>query len=231
MMHHKNILSLQRFSGEGEETGDTTQPDAGAETGGDLSFEALLKEKPAYKAAYDARVKRAIAGRFRQMKELEAHRDRTDPVLKAVAKRYGLTWEAGGDTEPLLKALEAPHNGPDREQLRSQVAAMRGRFPGFHLGRELENPAFARLVAAGTPLEAAYRLTHERELLERAMGYAIGRTRQSLSDRLRAGQNRPGENGMKPRQSPQAAPDPKSLTAQERKSLRSRVARGEKVYW
>ncbi len=235
MMRENNGLDLQRFSpeSEGGTTGENTPSDAGTEMSGDLSFEALLKEKPEYKAAYDARVKRAIEGRFRQMRQLEESHAKAAPVLRALAQRYGLSWQEGEDTQPLLDALSAPPQ-PSREErkskLRDQVTAMRGRYPSFRLEQEMRNPIFGRLLAQGTPVEAAYRLAHQPDALAQAMGYAISRTRQALADQMRSG-SRPPENAMTPRLSPQTAPDPRSLTPLERKNLRSRVAKGEKVYW
>lgn len=233
-MQKLKCLNLQRFSAEeADTTGVEVQPDAGAEKNGESSFELLLKENPQYKAAYDARVRRAVEGRFRQMRQMEERSTRADSVLSALAEKYGLAWKSGEDTTPLLDAL-ADETKTQREQavgrLRDQVIAMRSRNPSFRMEQEMRNPAFGRLLAHGVPVEAAYELAHRPETIAQAMHYAITRTRQAMADQLRSG-SRPQENGLTPRLSPQTATDPKSLTRQERKNLRDRVARGEKVYW
>lgn len=237
MTQATTTLDLQRFS-EGAQSAipgesETTQPDAGAEDSSERSFEALLKSKPEYKTAYDARVKRAIDGRFRQMKRLEDRQNQTAPLLKAVAQKYGLDWKDGGEIQPLLDALagDAPNSSREaaKKALCDQVAAIRSQHPDFRLEQEMRRPAFGQLVAQGVPLSAAYTLSHQPEALAQAMGYAIIRTRQAMADQLRI--SRPSENGLHTRLSGQAAPDPKSMSSQERKSLRDRVARGEKVYW
>lgn len=231
-MKKPTTLDLQLFSTEAEATGEGTQPDAGAEQSGDLSFEALLKEKPEYKAAYDARVKRAVEGRFRQMRQLEEQNTKSDAVLRALAQQHGLQWSSGQDTQPLMDALQAASRSSREKaagKLRDQVAAIRRQNPAFRMEQEMRNPLFCRLLAEGTPIEAAYRLAHQPDTLTQAMRYAISRTRQAMADQLRSG--RPQENGLTPRVSTQSVPDPKSLTRQERKNLRDRVAKGEKVYW
>lgn len=239
MMQANTLPDLQRFAQDagaalsGESDG--AQPDAGAADSGSSSFEELLKSKPEYKNAYDARVKRAIEGRFRQMKQLEDRQKQAAPLLKAVAQRYGLNWEDGSDIQPLMDALQADTAPAGRESakkaLMDQVAAIRRQHPGFRLEREMQRPAFGRLVAQGVPLAAAYSLSHQPEAIAEAMGYAIARTRQAMADQLRTGRQRPPENGLHAHLSAPAAPDPKAMSPQQRKNLRDRVARGEKVYW
>lgn len=178
-------IRLQRFAQEGN------APQEPSQEGGKLSFDDLLKSDPQYKAAYDAKVRKAVESRFRQNKSQKESGDRA-VYDRAMAQ---------------AKAL------------------------GISLAREMRNPTFGKLVAQGTPVAAAYELAHRRELLLGAMGYAIRRTGQGLSDALRSGSLRPRENAMSPNQSPTPAPDPRSLTPAQRQEMRQRVARGEKVYW
>lgn len=65
-MHERKWGFLQRF-GEEPSAGGEQAPDAGVQE--KPSFEELLKQDPEYKAAYDARVRRAVEGRFRQNRE------------------------------------------------------------------------------------------------------------------------------------------------------------------
>lgn len=229
-------FDLQRFSKNAgsEVTGEkeTSEPDAEASQE-ELSFEALLKSHPAYKAAYDAKVKKAIEGRFRQMKELEARQEQLAPVLEALAKRYGQQWTPETSPEEILLALQ--QDTPDRERelekLQDQVTAIQSIYPDFRLDEEMRNPAFGMLAAEGVPLPYAYELAHRQDAIASAMGYAISRTRQALTDQMLSGHLRPQENGLDPRISGAEAPDPRNMTAGERKALRAKVARGEKVYW
>ncbi len=231
-MHTDRNFDLQRFSQEAgpEVPGEAQTPDAGARENQTPSFDSLLKENPHYKAACDARIRKAVEGRIRDYKAMEARQERMAPLLEALTRRYG-----SEDVEALTRAVSEDQPRQTRQQtleaFRAQVAATRKRFPAFRLGKEMENPAFGKLVAKGVPMEEAYRLSHQNEALLEAMGYAIGRTRQALSDQLLAGSGRPPENALGSRASAPGPQDPRSLTAQQRKALRSRVARGEKVYW
>lgn len=200
-----------------------TAPDAGAQP----SFEALLEANPHYRQAHNERVRKAVEGRLRNQREAQA---RLEPLLEALHSRYGSC-----DTEELIRALAQDRPVKSRkeavEDFRGQVAATRKRFPAFRLEREMRSPAFGRLVAKGVPMEEAYRLAHQDKALMAAMGYAIRRTRQALADGLMAGTRRPGENALGGRTSVPSRPDPRRLTGQQRKELKARVARGEKVYW
>ncbi len=62
---------------------------------------------------------------------------------------------------------------PAFAQVLAQDKATQARYPGFQLAKELGNPAFGSLLAAGAPVRAAYELAHRRELILAAMGYAV----------------------------------------------------------
>lgn len=228
-------FDLQRFSQDAgsEVPGEKENEEPAAEASQQLPFDALLKSNPEYKAAYDAKVKKAIEGRFRQTKELEARQEQLAPVLEALAKRYGQQWTPETSPEEILLALQ--QDTPDREQelekLQDQVTAIQSIHPNFRLDKEMQNPAFGALAAEGVPLPYAYELAHRQDAIASAMGYAISRTRQALSDQMLSGHLRPQENGLDPRISGAEAPDPRNMTAGERKALREKVARGEKIYW
>lgn len=274
MLTTRQKPDLQRFSGSGDGTpgeARTQAPDAGVQQ--ELSLEMLLKQNPALKAQYDARVKRAIQGRFRNMKAgtvpssqgmPEARdsgntpktgervpetgktsdaggsnpgpppRQGTRSVLEALASRYGMSWEPDNQ-EALLRALEQDNPPLTREQalenLRQQVALIQTREPGFRLEKAMGNPRFGQLVARGVPVLYAWLLTRQKQDMTRAMGYAIDRTRKAMTDQLRAGGIRPREAGGRSTQAAAERPDPGAMTPKERKALRQRVARGEKVYW
>lgn len=199
-------------------------PDAGAQ---DPSFDALLEANPLYRQAHNDRVRRAVEGRLRGHRE---ERDRLRPLMEALEKRYGCA-----DVEGLVRAVAEDRPILTRQQkleaFRGQVAATRNRFPGFRLEQEARNPTFRRMVAAGMPMQDAYRLAHQDRALTAAMGYAIQRTRRAMADQIRAGGLRPGENALTGRAILPARPDPRRLTGQQRRDLKARVARGEKVYW
>ena len=104
-------------------------------------------------------------------------------------------------------------------ELMAQAEAARTRHPEFDLERELENPAFARLLRGGVDACTAYEVVHRKELEDR-------------SQRLAENACRPQENGLgNASLATVSKPDPRSLTRQERRTLRRRAARGEEIVW
>ena len=104
-------------------------------------------------------------------------------------------------------------------ELMAQAEAARSRHPEFDLEKELENPAFARLLCGGVDPCTAYEVIHRRE-------------REDCSRRLAENACRPQENGLgNASLATVSKPDPKTLTRADRKLLRRRAARGEEIVW
>lgn len=235
------MLDLQRFA---EETGGDA-PDAGeemaeilSENGGTVeekhrakqdsegkkeeqTFEALLRENPAYKSAYDARVKKALDGRFRQVRSMEEAFSRLEPVVKALCKHRGIS-----EQEP-ERLLEADPGAFARVEMEARQA--KRKYPALDLNREMQNPKFGILVARGVPVEAAYALTHGQELLGSAMAYAVRRAKEDLAAGMQASAARPTETGLGAQSAAVGGLDPARLTKAQRKAVREKVARGERV--
>lgn len=64
--------------------------DAAGKEGAQPTFEELLKSNPQYKADYDARVKKAINGRFAERRQMEGRLNKTQPIIEAIAAHYGI---------------------------------------------------------------------------------------------------------------------------------------------
>jgi len=100
-----NILNLQLFGDEAMAgTGDLANLDS-AETSVDTgeqvapveseeSFDSLIKGK--YKDDYNKAVKDAVSKRFKNQKDLQGQIDAIDPMIKALATRYGVQADASG---------------------------------------------------------------------------------------------------------------------------------------
>ena len=102
--------------------------------------------------------------------------------------------------------------------LMSRAEAVRTRYPDFDLDRELEDPAFARLLNSGVDPATAYEVVHHEELTAPAV-------------RLAENAARPQENGLSAAPAAVTKPDPRQLTRAERRALRRRAARGEEIVW
>lgn len=282
----REILNLQLFADGGDSgaTGDNAGTDAGfqktggtsqaaAETGAprtgaeaEPSFDELLK-RPEIKAAYDERVKKAIDGRFKKAKAMEARQAEIEPILELLGGKYGVTYGPDMDLAALRDAVmdddayyeeeaEARHMSVEGlKQLRKlerdnrrltqaeeqrkrdeawngivrQAEAAKAKFPGLDLEVEMKNPAFGRLLAGGVPVEAAYKAVHMDEIMSAGMQYAVRSTQEQTVNAIMSGQNRPRENGMGGGPPATNTTDPRKFTPEERKRIRERVARGERV--
>lgn len=113
-----------------------------------------------------------------------------------------------------------------------QAAEMAGKYPDFNLQKELDNPTFLRLTAPeiGLPLEDAYMALHHRDVT-RAISE---RSRQELSNSIRAGSARPVEHGIGAKAPSMVTFDYKNATRSQRAAFKKQIydaaARGEKIY-
>lgn len=117
-----NPLANVRFGIQPEETtrqANSSAPDAAEQEAPQrLSFEELLKSDPQYKADYDAKVKKAIDGRFKQANQTEARMGKMQPIIDAIAAHYGIDTSdpAGIDLDGLMKAV-----GNDRKMYEDEA--------------------------------------------------------------------------------------------------------------
>lgn len=117
------------------------------------SFDELLKKDPEYKAAYDARVKKAIDGRFARQQKQEERQKKLDPILDVLGSKYGLSrGEDGYDLDALTKAIDEDKSYYEEEALRRGMSVEElKRFK--HLERE--NDQFRRTMEERERQEAS----------------------------------------------------------------------------
>ena len=122
------------------------------------------------------------------------------------------------------------------EGLQQQGEAMKAKFPGFDLQKELKNPAFLRMTApdVGISVEDAYFAVHRNEIMSAGMQVAAQKTAQKMSNSIQAGSRRPTEAGTTG-QAPSVTTFDYSKASPEQRAafkayLRSEAAQGRKVY-
>lgn len=118
-------------------------------------------------------------------------------------------------------------------QVKAQAEQAKKLFPSLDLNVEMSNPDFARLIRAHVPVETAYKVIHADEITAAMMQHTAQQQAMAISNTIQAGQARPSENGLG-RTSPAnitRITDPRQLTREQRKELRRRAARGEKIVW
>lgn len=119
------------------------------------------------------------------------------------------------------------------QQHREQAEAFREKMPGFDLVKEMESsPVFTRLISNGVGVESAYYAVHHKELMAVGQQAAAIQAQRALAASIQAGQSMPSEGGLgrSPAVNPGSVVDPHAFTKENRRELRRRVARGEKVY-
>lgn len=164
-MHDYKLLNLQLLAdgGDGGASGGIGA-DAGPVSGNPgtdnqeqepqkASFEQLLKSNPDYKAAYDAKLTKALEGRFAKQKTIEDRQKKLDPIMDVLAGKYGLSrGDDGYDLEALSKAIDEDKSYYEEEALRRGMSVEElKRFK--HLERE--NDQFRRTMEERERQEAS----------------------------------------------------------------------------
>ena len=109
-----------------------------------------------------------------------------------------------------------------------QAEELNAQYPGFDLAREMQNPIFVRLTAPGVGIDpgTAYEIVHRRSLREADRRAGFERAAQAV----RSGSLRPSESALSGvYASTPVKTDPRNLSSDDRKAIRRRVERGERV--
>ncbi len=115
------------------------------------------------------------------------------------------------------------------QQWFTEAEAMKGKYPGFNLDAEVQNPQFVSMLKAGIPVEHAYKVIHMDEIVSDAMRTSAANTEKAVVSNVRAKGTRPQENGTASQSAFLIKDDVSKLTRKERAEIARRVARGEKI--
>lgn len=121
--------------------------------------------------------------------------------------------------------------GVDRiyEQLVSQADALKQLYPDFDLGAEMRDARFAGMLRSGVDMRSAFYALHGDEILPAAMQYAARTVEQRLAGAMRAGADRPGENGLHGSGAVRMGTNAAVLTRRDYDRICRMVERGERV--
>lgn len=177
-------------------------PEAAApETDCAAEFEELIQGR--CKQPFQQRVQKILDGRLRSLRQ-------ENEALRAQAEE-----QRGFESGCVAR-------------LAQEAEEIRRTYGDFDWQREMRDPAFGRLIAAGVDGRTAYEVCHSRELLARAMRYGAQRAAERLSRSIASGGQRVVENGGRGSSAVTRA-NPKALSAAELSEIRKRVQRGEKI--
>ena len=122
-------------------------------------------------------------------------------------------------------------------KLSEQGDALKAKFPGFDLKKEMENPVFRRMTAPGEGImsvEDAYRFVHHKEFEQAALKAASDQAAKNMANAVRSGTMRPKENGTSAAAPSVSTFNYRTASKEQRDALKARIrqagARGEKIY-
>lgn len=212
-------------------TGENAASDAGMQ---DLSEEFAQLIKGKYKDAYNRRVQETLQKRLRGNKKMTEKMEALTPVVEKLQSRLGVE---AGDISGLSKAVESLPTQPSRQQKAlqqqslwvQQAAQTKSTYPGFNMGKELQNPAFLRLLRNDVPVQTAYEVLHRDQLLPAAMAHTAFTVEQKLANHLAAMGSRPGESALGSGSAAVVKNDVSQMSRQDRADIIRRVRKGEKI--
>ncbi len=234
---------LQLFASEGEaavgETGENLAvagQESASENDPDTEFNDLINGK--FKEQFSKRTQAIIDKRFKQTKELEAFKDKAQPLISTLCEKYGV---AEDDVESLSQALsndnKATEGNSAQNNLRQKIGSwinqskeIQKNIPDFDLRTELRaDPMFGRLLLSGIPLKTAYETVHRDEILGGAVAFTADKVRRQVVHGIEARGMRPVENGVSSEGAVVTSVDVNSLTSQDILKILKQVENGANI--
>lgn len=129
----------------------------------------------------------------------------------------------------------------DRERNQQQVdqilmkwhqdsEALKQVYPDFDFDTEMQsNEEFNRLLQSNIDVRTAYEVTHLNDIIPAAMNFTAQKVEEKVTNKIRAGQNRPQEGAMGNRSPVVVKSDVSKLTKADMQEIFRRVANGEKI--
>lgn len=160
-----------------------------------------------------------------------------DEYLEKAAMERGMSKEGYKllldvqNREKLLNEREKQTQAQQNFERHIQSLSQQADALGIDLRAEMQNKEFMRLTSpqVGVPVELAYRLVHQEEILKNGMQYAAQQGAQRVAQAVQSGQSRAVENGMARKGSNVIyKPNPRDLTTKDREEIRRRVRSGDK---
>lgn len=166
-----------------------------------------------------------------------------DAYYEERAMELGVTTDVAKQldkSEKMMRAAEEQKQKFINEQklmehigkLNRQAIELQQKYPDFNLGKELNNPTFARLTAPdlNIPLEDAYELVHREEIKENIRQAALKASIQQVSNAVQSNKNRPNDGVSKSSNASVQTFNYQNATKAQREALKARIRSGEKIF-
>lgn len=192
------------------------------------ALELLTKEygldpkKPDYKALTQ---KITDDNRFYESKSVE-----TGESVETVKKMAQQEAELNRYRQQEAQNLEAQKINQHFARLEQQSEALKAKFPGFDLRKELQNPTFARMTSpdSGLTVEDAYYAVHRAEIQSAQAKVVAEQTAKQMANSIRSNSARPDESGSQ-QGSSTVSFDYSKASRQQREELKRRIRSGERI--
>lgn len=197
----------------------------------------------------------ASNGRMQQVMDMLAARygvdaSDSDAVMQAInedegfyeeaAQREGLTVAQYKEMSRLQRENETFRQQQEQAQQHQQAQqqmddwmrqadALTQKYPGFDFATELQNPEMGKLLTAGVPVETAYLVLHNDELIQGAMYATANNVAAATAQNIAARGQRPRENGATSQSSAVVKSDVHKLSRADRAEIARRVLMGENI--
>jgi len=103
-------------------------------------------------------------------------------------------------------------------------------YPDFDFDREMQtNEQFSRLLQSNIDVRTAYEVTHLNDIIPAAMNFTAQKVEEKVTNKIRAGQNRPQEGAMGNRSPVVVKSDPSKYTKADMQEIFRRVGNGERI--
>lgn len=166
-----------------------------------------------------------------------------DAYYEERAMELGVTTDVAKQldkSEKMMRAAEEQQQKFINEQklmehigkLNRQAAELQQKYPDFNLGKELNNPTFARLTAPDLnfSLEDAYELVHRDEIKANIRQAALKASIQQVSNAVQSNKNRPNDGVSKSSNASVQTFNYQNATKAQREALKARIRSGEKIF-
>lgn len=172
------------------------------------------------------------------IKALKEKLDADDDHLEREAMARGMSKEGYKllldvqNRERILQQKEKRTLENERFEQHIQNLTQQAEKIGIDLRKEMQNDEFVRLTSpgVGVPVERAYRLIHQDEILQGGMQYAAKQSAESVAKSVASGQKRIAENGMTRKGANVIyRSDPRTMSKADRDEINRRAAIGEKI--
>ncbi len=132
-------------------------------------------------------------------------------------------------------ARERQDEATHKEQLRNQftqkleaeAAECKKIFPGFELGKEMQNKEFADMLRAGIDITRAYKTVHMDEIMSGGMKMAMQKGTERVTAAVRQNAKRASEGGAGSSPAVSMTKDYSKMTDEEFKKFREAIKNGE----